>query len=50
MKNHSGAKGNESAIDEGLRSKKDCAVKDMYKPHDKTQRMKKGTDRIGKGD
>lgn len=48
MKDKSGAKGNESAIDEGLRSKENCAVKDMYKPHTKTQRMKKGTDRIGK--
>lgn len=35
----------ESAVKEGLASKENVAVKDMYKPHEKTQRMKKGTDR-----
>lgn len=39
-------KGSESAINEGLKDKKVCGdVKEMYKPHDKSQRMPKGSDR-----
>jgi len=44
-KNRSGAKGAESAQAEGLRDKESFTTKDMYKPHDKTQRMPKGSDR-----
>jgi len=42
-----GAKSNESAMQEGLRDKENFNSKDMYKPHDKTERMPKGSDRIG---
>jgi hypothetical protein len=45
MQDKSGAKGNESAISEGLKSKETVKVKDMNKPHDKSQRMPKGSDR-----
>lgn len=44
-KNRSGAKGHESAQAEGLRSKDGFTSKNMYKPHDKTERMPKGSDR-----
>lgn len=44
-KNRSGAKGHESAQAEGLRDKDSFTSKGMYKPHDKTQRMPKGSDR-----
>ena len=44
-KTRSGAKGAESARAEGLRDKESFTTKDMYKPHDKTQRMPKGSDR-----
>lgn len=40
-----GAKGAESAQAEGLRNKDTFQTKGMYKPHDKTQRMPKGSDR-----
>jgi len=45
MSDKAGAKGNESAINEGLKSKENVSVKNMYKPGDKTQRMPKGSDR-----
>lgn len=45
MSDKKGAKGSESAINEGLRSKESVNVKNMYKPHDKSQRMPKGSDR-----
>ncbi|WP_020409809.1 hypothetical protein [Hahella ganghwensis] len=44
-KNTKGAKGNESAINEGLIRKETTKVKNMYSPHEKSQRMKKGSDR-----
>lgn len=40
-----GAKAQESAQAEGLRDKERISTKDMYNPHDKTQRMPKGSDR-----
>jgi len=42
-----GAKGNESAISEGLRDKSNFSSKEMHKPgSETTQRPKKGSDRI----
>lgn len=40
-----GAKAQESAQAEGLRNKENVQVKDMYTPHEKSQRMPKGNDR-----
>ena len=42
-----GAKSSESATQEGLRNKSDFDAKGMYEPHEKSQRMPKGSDRIG---
>lgn len=41
-----GAKGSESAQSEGLRNKQNVSVKNMHGAHDKSQRTKKGSDRI----
>ncbi len=46
-KQRKGAKSDESAAQEGLRDKSKFDSKDMYTPHEKTQRMPKGSDRIG---
>ena len=45
MKSNSkkGAKASESAQAEGLRNKENVSVKGMYNPHEKTQRMPKGS-------
>lgn len=45
-KEKKGAKAQESAQAEGLREKTNISTKEMYKPHEKTQRMPKGSDRI----